>query len=254
MKCPDLLSRQVDFLGVGVNDVNTSQLLECVLSFASGNQQRKIMYVNADCMVIAQRNEAYREVLNSADLVYPDGAGVVIGAKILGLKIAGRSTAADFMPEFCSHFASRGLRVFFLGAREGVASRAATKLMAKYPDLKIVGTQHGYFPRHDTWDIISKVNESQADILLVGFGAPYQELWIDRYCNHLGPKVIWGVGGLFDFLSGRTPRGPRLLLDHGLEWLCRLVAEPRRLWRRYLVGNVIFMAMVIRQRIRQSGW
>ncbi len=245
------MSRQiVEFLGVKVDNINTSQLLETVLRFASGKSQRKVMYVNADCMLIAQKNDQYRQVLNRADLVYPDGTGVVLGARLLGFRMAGRSTAADFMPDFCGHLARRGLSVFLLGAREGVAKEAARRLLKRLPHLKIAGTHHGYFSKDETYEVITAVNNSHADVLLVGFGAPYQELWIHRYCAKLTPKVIWGVGGLFDFLSGRTPRGPKWLLDNGFEWLCRLAVEPRRLWRRYLFGNMIFISLVIRHRLR----
>ncbi len=245
----DITTRDtVDFMGVKVDNLDTRQLLERILCYASGSRQRLVMYVNADCMLIARKNRDYKKLLNSADILYPDGIGVVLGARFLGLGMAARSTAADFMPDFCSHFAERGYKIFLLGAREGVASKAALRLLEKVPNLKIAGTHHGYFTQDETEKVISLINNSGAHILLVGLGAPYQEFWITRNRDLLSPRILWGVGGLFDFLSGSTPRGPQWLLDNGFEWLCRLMAEPRRLWRRYLIGNMVFIAMVFFQR------
>ena len=244
----------VEFLGVKIDNVDTGQLLERILFFASTpHRQRKVMYVNADCMVLAQKNPRYMDVLNGADLVYPDGAGVVLGARLLGLRLAGRSTAADFMPEFAKHFARAGLRLFLLGARPGVAKAAAKALKSQAPNLLIAGTHHGYFKKEETRGVIQQINASKADILLVGFGAPFQEFWIEENAGQLTPTILWGVGGLFDFLSGRTPRGPRWMLDHGLEWLCRLAVEPRRLWRRYLIGNLLFLWITLKQGLFQPG-
>ncbi len=207
------------------------------------------MYVNAACMLLAEDNNRYRETLNQADLVYADGTGVILGAKLWGHRLPGRSTAADFMPDFCMHFADKGLSIFLLGAERGVAAEAAGQLKKKIPGLRIAGTHHGYFTENRMENIISIINRSKADILLVGLGAPMQEFWMLKHADSLTPKILWGVGGLFDFLSGRTPRGPQWLLDNGFEWLCRLMAEPRRLWRRYIPGNVRFIGLLIRHRL-----
>jgi len=247
--CAFSSARRVDFMGVKVHDVDRQQLLQHVLFMSKEKQQRLVTYVNADCMLIARKNLDYRRILNLTDLVYPDGIGVVWGARLWGYSMAGRSTAADFMPLFCRSFAEHGLRLFFLGAKPGVAEEAAQRLVAEIPDLKVVGTHHGYFGKEQQPEIIAQINKSEADILLVGFGAPLQEFWIHKHKDMLAPGLLWGVGGLFDFLSGRTPRGPRLLVDHGFEWLCRLAAEPGRLWQRYLVGNLMFIVLVLHGRI-----
>ncbi len=245
---PATRGRTVDFLGVRVDVLDTAALRDRVLALATGDRPRKVMYVNADCMLIARENFAYRDALNRADLVYADGIGVVWGARLWGHDLPGRSTGADFMPGFCRAFADRGLRLFLLGARQGVAEEAARRLRGQAPGLQVVGTHHGYFRPEESREIIREINRCRPHILLVGMGAPGQELWIDRHGDRLEVPVLWGVGGLFDFLSGRTRRGPQWLLDHGFEWLCRLLVEPRRLWRRYLIGNVKFVVYVLWQR------
>lgn len=235
----------VPLLGVEIDALDTRGLCRRIVDFAGCDSTHSVMYVNADCMLITLKNEAYRQVLNNADLVYADGVGVVYGAKLWGHTLPGRSTAADFMPDFCRAFAESGLRVFFLGAKPGVARAAADRLMADIPGLLIVGTHHGYFTAGETAQVIAEVNGARPDIVVIGFGAPAQELWMRDYGGQLNASVLWGVGGLFDFLSGRTPRGPQWLLDHGFEWLCRLTAEPKRLWRRYLLGNTKFVLTLL---------
>lgn len=243
-----LTRNTVSFLNVRVDALDTRGLCDRIIQLAYGDRTRKVMYVNAHCMLIARDDEQYRRVLNRADLVYADGVGVVWGARLWGHELPGRSTGADFMPRFCEVFAKYGLRVYLLGAQPGVAEEAAARLRERIPDLQIVGVQHGYFRRDRSEEIIGRINASEPHILLVGMGAPYQEVWIDEYCDQLKVPVVWGVGGLFDFLSGRTARGPQWLLDNGFEWFCRLIVEPRRLWRRYLLGNTEFVLYLLWRR------
>ncbi len=243
-----LQRKTFELLGVKIDVLDTGGLVERVLEFADSDEQHIIMYVNADCMLIAQEKKTYLETLNRADLVYADGIGVILGARLWGAKLPGRSTAADFFPDFCRRAAAKKKSFFFLGAKKGVARRAAERLKKEIPDLTVVGTHHGYFDRRDTQRIIDDINAAKPDIVIVGLGAPFQELWIHEYGARLDSSVLWGVGGLFDFLSGNTRRGPQWLLDNGFEWLCRLVIEPRRLWRRYLFGNARFVLLLLRHR------
>jgi N-acetylglucosaminyldiphosphoundecaprenol N-acetyl-beta-D-mannosaminyltransferase len=235
----------IDFLGVKIDVIDTKGICERVIEFALGNKPRKVMYVNADCMLISMKDKVYRQILNNADLVYPDGIGVVWGARLWGYRLPGRSTGADFFPHFCKEFAKHHLRLYLLGSREGIAEKAVENLLKIAPDLQIVGTQHGYFKKEATNQIIKSINAAMPHVLVVGLGAPYQEKWIEENSRELDVPVLWGVGGLFDFISGRTWRGPQWLLDHGFEWLCRLIAEPRRLWRRYIIGNAKFVLCLL---------
>ncbi len=179
--------------------------------------------------------------------------GVVLGARLWGRRLPGRSTGADFMPRFCAELARRGRRVFLLGAREGVAAEAAAALAAAAPGLAVAGTRHGYFAADESEGIVEQINAARPDVLLVGLGAPAQERWIASNLDRLQVPLVWGVGGLFDFVSGRTPRGPKWLWDHGFEWLCRLMVEPGRLWRRYLPGQARFLLTILKHRLFGGG-
>lgn len=242
----------INFLGVNIDPVDTSELLDWLVAFAYENQTNKVMYANADCIMVAQKDQEYRQILNKAHLVYADGIGIVWGAKIFGHHIKSRSTGADFMPWFCQKFADNGFKIFLLGAKPGVAELSAQKLMQGCPQLQIAGTHHGFFEKADNDNVIRYINAAAPDILLVGMGAPYQEKWVELNAAHLDVPLLWTVGGLFDFISGKTKRGPQLLLDNGFEWLCRLCVEPRRLWKRYLIGNGLFAWKVMKSRFFQQ--
>jgi N-acetylglucosaminyldiphosphoundecaprenol N-acetyl-beta-D-mannosaminyltransferase len=136
-----------------------------------------------------------------------------------------------------------GLKVFLLGGEEGVAADAALALRTRYPGLEIVGTSSGFGAAPDA---VLHINAARPDILLVGMGTPRQETWIAAHRDQLDVPVVWAVGALFEFVTGRIPRGPHWMTNHGLEWMCRLAAEPRKLWRRYLIGNPWFFCRVIR--------
>ena len=235
----------ITLLGTTIDVLDVKGLGTKITQYIAAGVQTKIMYVNTDCMLIAKNDPGYQNVINNANLVYADGIGVVLGARLWGNTLPDRLTAADFMPELCRDFAKQGLRIYLLGAIEGVAEDAAKKLQKKIPNLLISGTHHGYFKQEQCADLIAEINATRPDIILVGFGAPQQEFWIHENSKNLDAKVVWGVGGLFDFLSGKTRRGPKLLLDNGFEWLCRLTTEPKRLWRRYLIGNTRFILYLL---------
>lgn len=237
-------------MNIDIEVVDENGLFEKIVRFVGQPKTHRVMYVNASCMNIAEHDDAYRDILKRAELVYADGISLVWAARFLGSYLPCRLTAADFMPDFFRRFAHEGIKVYLLGARPGVAEKAARKVRRENPGLQIVGTHHGYFEPMQGEKIIAQINEKAPDIVLVGMGVPYQEKWIERHCEQINASVVWGVGALFDFLSGRLARGPHWLLDSGFEWLCRLIAEPRRLWRRYLLGNLLFTWRTFRWKAR----
>jgi N-acetylglucosaminyldiphosphoundecaprenol N-acetyl-beta-D-mannosaminyltransferase len=213
-----------------------------------GTTPLQLCFVNPDCVNIARRNPAYRHAVNRADLVAPDGIGMRIAGKILGKGFRQNVNGTDLFPRLCERLDRDGGRLYLLGGRPGIAEGVANWIERRYPGVAIAGSQHGYFDIGDQNAVIERIRGSHADVLLVAMGAPRQDLWIQEHAPRTGVKVAMGVGGLFDFYAGRIPRAPQWLREVGLEWTFRLYQEPRRMWRRYLLGNFSFLAAVFLQR------
>ena len=224
---------------------DTVTAIECALA---ASQPTRIAFVNADCANIAARNDSYRADIDGCDWVFVDGIGMRIAGKVMGLPVADNVNGTDLFPLLCQMLDRQGRSLYLLGARPGVAAAAADWARRHCPNLKIAGTQHGYFTNADTSAVLADIRESGADVLLVAFGAPRQEAWIRAHHAGTGATVAMGVGGLFDYFADRIPRAPLWMRRAGLEWAFRLFQEPGRLWRRYLIGNLVFLARLARTR------
>ena len=233
---------------VPVDIVSFADILEKADSAVKTGDKIKIMYANVHTMNLAYVSPGYRDILRSADLVYCDGAGVRWGARLLNYRLGPRMTGADWIWDLGAWAGRKGHSIFFLGAKEDVARRAINKLQDTFPDLRVAGYHHGYFMKEgkENERVAELINRSDADILLVGFGSPLQEEWIDENAAHLDVPVIWGMGAVMDYVAGKVPRAPRWMLDHNLEWLYRLMVEPGRLWKRYLIGNPLFFLRILK--------
>jgi N-acetylglucosaminyldiphosphoundecaprenol N-acetyl-beta-D-mannosaminyltransferase len=239
---------QHKLLGVKIDDISLEELLQRMSGLASRDSASVISNVNVHAMNIAAEQKWFRDYLNKSDLVFCDGFGVWMGAILQGKRIRNRYTPPDWIEEF-TKLNKSAFRFFFLGSKEGVAERAAQALLKKNPNFKFSGAQPGFFNKNvesaENQAVIENINAAQTDVLLVGFGMPLQEKWITENRTRLAVKLILPVGALFDFLAGEVRRPPKWMTEHGLEWLGRLMIEPRRLWRRYILGNPIFLWRVL---------
>jgi N-acetylglucosaminyldiphosphoundecaprenol N-acetyl-beta-D-mannosaminyltransferase len=227
-----------------------ADLLRRILGFADDGQPHRVTYVNAHVLNQSFSSPALRHALQASDLVYCDGYGVRLAARLIGRPVPYRMSGADWIWGVASLCQASGRSLYLLGSDPGASSDAAAALRRWYPRLKVLGTHHGYFeagsPHSDR--VLEHISEHRPDILLVGMGTPQQELWVDRHFDRIEAGVVWTVGALFDYLAGRTPRAPHWLSDNGLEWIFRLAVEPRRMWRRYLLGNPAFLYRVWQER------
>ena len=199
-------------------------------------------FVNAHCVNAAARDKLYARALRAADFVLPDGSGIALAAKMAGRRLTANLNGTDLCRPLCEEAARRGLSIYLLGARPGVAERAARGMALKVPGLRIAGTRDGFFDEGETDSVIAEVNASGADIVLVAMGVPLQETWLYRHRRALDARLAMGVGALLDFEAGVVPRAPAPLRRAGLEWTWRLAIEPRRMFARYVLGNPAFVA------------
>ena len=223
----------VDILSVYVSRVTMSQALSMMEGMILSGDSHHIVTVNPEFIMTARRNEAFRDILNSADLAIPDGMGIVLASRLLGKPITERVTGVDLVEQFAQVAARKGFRFFLLGAAPGVAERAADVLKQACSGLVIAGTYSGS-PRPGEEDAIClMIREARPDVLLVAFGSPKQDLWIARTRKKLNVPVSIGVGGSLDYIAGVIDRAPKWMQDVGLEWFYRLMNQPER-WRRML--------------------
>jgi N-acetylglucosaminyldiphosphoundecaprenol N-acetyl-beta-D-mannosaminyltransferase len=204
-----------------------------------------VMPMNAAIVVAMQRDSTLRAAAEAADLRLADGAAILWAARLSGVRLPERVTGIDLMQGLVERAAATGLPVFFLGARRPVVERLVQIYRARYPNLHIAGFQDGYFGEHDHVTLIERIRRSGAAFLFVGMPTPFKETWAEQHRDRLGVPVVLGVGGSFDVIAGFIPRAPRLLQRAGLEWFWRLLCEPRRLWKRYLIGNTVFLGIAI---------
>jgi N-acetylglucosaminyldiphosphoundecaprenol N-acetyl-beta-D-mannosaminyltransferase len=249
------MSATVDIAGVRVHRVDFADTLQQLAAWiADADRQapagraiaRQVCTVNPEFVVHAHRDPAFAGVLARADLCVPDGVGILLAARLQGVRLAERVTGSDGVYRIAERAAAQGWRVYFLGAAPGVAELAAQRLQARYPGLLVAGAYAGS-PHDADWPAIrARLAAAQPDILLVAYGHPAQELWIDRHRAELPAAVAMGVGGAFDFVAGVAVRAPRWLQRLGLEWLHRLIRQPWR-WRR-MRKLPLFALLVLRQK------
>lgn len=237
-----------DFLGLPLAAISTRQFIDTVIGWAKAKRRARVTYINAMCVNQAADDSEYCNCLKSADFVYADGQAIVWAAKWLKEPVPERVNAGDFFVDFFKRCTSEEVKVYFLGSPEGVARRAASFICGKAPGVSIVGTHHGYMTDEITPGMIETINASGADLLIVGMGVPHQEKWLWANWEKLDVPVAWCIGATFDYFGGSFKRAPVWMRRIGLEWLFRLVLEPRRLWKRYLIGNPRFLLRVLRRK------
>jgi N-acetylglucosaminyldiphosphoundecaprenol N-acetyl-beta-D-mannosaminyltransferase len=247
------MPRHFTLLGVSIVNTTLREAIDFIVARVRDDASSLVAFVNPDCLNIACKHEEYHGVLERAACVWPDGIGINLGCRMLGLSLRENVNGTDMFPRLCERAVEENLSLYLLGARPGIARKTADTMRARYPGLGIAGTRDGYFRPEEEDSVIETINASGADILLAAFGAPRQELWLARHQARLRPRVLMGVGGLFDFYSGSIPRAPIWMREVGLEWTWRLMQEPGRMWRRYLVGNPLFLYRVYRQKLKETS-
>ncbi|PMG42856.1 WecB/TagA/CpsF family glycosyltransferase [Shewanella sp. 10N.286.52.B9] len=242
---------QFNLLGVNIDNNKMADSVEKLVKAAQhsvGDETQHFAFVNADCLNIASTDSSYKNILNQCQQVFADGSGIRIACQLHGIGLKDNVNGTDMLPLLCQHASEQGIKLFFLGATAGTTEEAATNLKQQYPDLQIVGCHHGYLNESNQQEVIEQINQSGAQLLLVGMGASKQEHWIEQHKYQLKVGAAVGVGGLFDYFANNVSRAPIAVRQVGMEWIWRLAQEPQRMWKRYVVGNPLFLARVLKQK------
>jgi N-acetylglucosaminyldiphosphoundecaprenol N-acetyl-beta-D-mannosaminyltransferase len=246
---------EVNLLNTKFHQLTVQDLIQYIVDAGKVDKKTIVGNVNVRAINFTYQLPWYRDFINNSDVVFCDGVGVILGAKVLGydLESKHRMTCPDYIESLALACEQQNVSLFLLAGKPGVTDKAIDKLLAIAPNLRIEG-HHGYFDKdgNENKSVIEKINQFKPDVLYIGFGMPLQERWILDNIDKIEARVFLPLGACLDFYTDSVYRGPRWMTDNGLEWLTRLITEPTRLWERYIVGNPLFFYRVFIQRIAQG--
>jgi N-acetylglucosaminyldiphosphoundecaprenol N-acetyl-beta-D-mannosaminyltransferase len=247
----------LEILGCRLDPIDAQEATEQILALARGRDGSQVVTLGTEMVVYAQRDPRFRAIVNGCALSLCDTVGLLAVARWRGAPLRDRVTGVELIERLCARAAECGLPVYFLGGANGVAADAAAILEVRFPGLPVAGARSGFFEEAQTPEIVAAIAASGARLLLVGMGSPRQEYWLAEHLRETACGVGIGVGGSFDVIGGRVARAPQLVRGLGLEWLYRLVTEPRR-WRRQLalprfVGLIALDALGVRPAKSTAG-
>jgi exopolysaccharide biosynthesis WecB/TagA/CpsF family protein len=239
----------VEILGVPIARLDAAAALGEIERLYDAGEPQLVAYANAHTLNLAYTDPEFARLLRGAGIVLGDGAGVMIGARVKGAPLPENLNGSDFNPKILQRAATRGWPVYLLGGRPGVAAQAGQRWRREIDGLEIAGARDGYFAPDASPQVADSIEASGAKVLMVAMGNPLQERWIARHLGATGARLGIGVGAFLDFSAGAVPRAPAWMNRAGIEWLYRLYQEPRRMWRRYVLGNPLFLARMARERL-----
>lgn len=242
---------RIAILGAGIDPWTMKQTVDMARALAKERTFAHLIGVNADKLLQMRDDPTMNSIVHGCEIVNADGASMVLASKLLRTPLPERVAGIDLMEELCTLAANEGFSIYLLGAKPEVVEATTKALLKKHPELRIAGYRDGYFEKHDYDSVIASVNSSKPDFIFVGITSPKKEELIERFRTAGAPGVFVGVGGSFDVISAQIPRAPIWMQRLNLEWLFRMSREPRRLLRRYLVGNSRFALVVAAEAIRK---
>lgn len=246
------MTSRINFFGVNLDIITMQETLERISELIKNKESVQHVVVNVAKLVYAQKDEQLKEIINACPLINVDGAGVILGAKFLGIDIPERVAGIDLMEKLIEYSAQNGYRPYFFGAKEEIVKSVVEIYKEKYPELQIAGYRNGYYSEEEEANVVEAIKNSDADILFVAMGSPKKEIFLSKYSKAMEVPFTMGVGGSFDVVAGKVKRAPMWMQKLHSEWLYRLIQEPRRMWKRYFVTNSIFLGMILKEFFKQK--
>lgn len=246
------MEKRVKFLNTYVDALSMDETLEKIQEYIDNKACVQHVVINAGKVNLMQEDKALTKIINECPLINADGQSIVWGSKILGNELPERVAGIDIFTELVRISADKGYKPYFFGAKEEVVTEVVRKFKEQYPTLQVAGYRNGYFKQEESRSIAEQINKSGADILFVAFSSPMKEFWIKEHMEIMKVPFAMGVGGSFDVVAGKTTRAPKWMQKCGLEWFHRFIQEPRRMFKRYIGGNLKFVNIVLRAKLKQK--
>ena len=234
------------FYNIYTDTLDENEALSLCSETLKGNKCKSLFFINAHCFNVAQKNIEYRNALLNSDFVLNDGIGIKIAGILARIKFKENLNGTDLIPKIIELSAKQKKKIYILGSKKEIIVKTKENLENLVSNIEIIGVHDGYFSDSDIPEIIKDINNTKADILIIGMGVPRQEIWIDKYKSQLNTvKLCIAGGAIIDFISGEIKRAPKWIRNINMEWAYRLYIEPGRMWKRYIIGNNLFFFYIL---------
>lgn len=240
-------------LNTYVNAISLDETVDEIEKIIARGVPTQHVVINASKVNLMEGDPELASIVNECPLINADGASIVWAAKKLGVPLRERVTGIDLFQRLVGLASEKGYRIYLFGAKEEVVTKVKAIFEDMYPGIQVVGYRNGYFTEADEPQIVSDMAASGADMMFVAFSSPKKEYWVHKYIDQIGIPFVMGVGGSFDVVAGVTDRAPTWMQEHGLEWFYRFIQEPGRLWKRYIIGNLKFVALTYKYKFAKKG-
>ena len=244
--------RRFPILNSYVDNLTMKQTIKEIEEIITQKKPTQHVVINASKIVLMEKDHNLNSIVNECPIINADGASIILAAKFLRIPLRERVTGIDLFQELLKISNKKKYRVFLFGAKEHVVLKVKKFIEKTYPMISIVGYRNGFFSESEEAEIVSQISMSKADIVFVAFSSPKKEYWINKYLIEMNAPFVMGVGGSFDVIAGVTKRAPLWMQKFGLEWFYRFIQEPRRMWRRYIIGNLIFIYLIIKYKLKKD--
>ncbi|TSA25919.1 glycosyltransferase [bacterium] len=244
-------NNRINLLGCPIDNFTMHETLDIIENIIEKREITQHVVINTAKLVYMQKNKLLKQSILDSKIINPDGQAIVWASKVLGNSLPERVAGFDLMNNLVDLSVRKGYKIFFFGATEDVICRIVRVYKQKYQNLRIVGYRNGYYIEEKEFDIVNQIKQCEPDILFVAISSPMKEIFLNKYKYFMKIPFIMGVGGSFDIVAGKTKRAPKWIQNIGFEWLFRLIQEPKRMWKRYLITNTIFIWLVFKELIKK---
>jgi N-acetylglucosaminyldiphosphoundecaprenol N-acetyl-beta-D-mannosaminyltransferase len=248
-----MADNRITLLGCPVDNLSVEEMVDAVEGFIGSGRPHQYIAINADKIVKMREDDGFRDIILNSDLNIVDGQPLMWVSKLFGRPVKERYGGLDIMDALIPISGKKGYGIYFLGAREEIVKKVVEEYGRKCPDMKLAGWRNGYWTEEEEAAVVEAIKRSGADILFFAMSSPRKEKFLNKYLGKMGVSFVVGVGGAFDIIAGKTKRAPEWMQKMGIEWLFRVAQEPKRLWKRYLIGNTKFIWIVLKELVNRKG-